>query len=163
LCQRYLAPLRRWARGRLPTAARDLRDTDDVVQETLVRSLRHLAAFEHQRKGAFERYLRRGVLNRIRDEVRRLARKPAAGGTAGGLADPRPTPIELALGREALEGYERALQGLSPRDREAILARIELNLPYDEIAPLIGKRTADAARMAVGRAMLRLAEAMKEL
>jgi len=162
LCQRYLGPLRRWARGRLPAASRDLLDTDDVVQETLIRSLRRVEWFEHQRKGAFESYLRRGVLNRIRDEVRRLHRKPVGVGTASGIADPGPSPIEQALGRENLEAYERALQALSAPDREAILARIELNLSYNEIASLLGKRSADAARMAVSRAILRLAHAMKE-
>jgi RNA polymerase sigma-70 factor (ECF subfamily) len=162
LCQRYLDPLRRWARGRLPAGARDLLDTDDVVQETLIRSLRRVEAFQHRRKGAFESYLRRGVLNRIRDEVRRIPRKPMAVGTGSGVADPGPSPIELALGREKLETYERALQALSPRDRETILARIELDLSYDEIASLLGKRSADAARMAVSRAILRLAHALKE-
>ena len=37
---RYLAPLRRWARGRLPQWARDMRDTDDLVQDTLLHTLR---------------------------------------------------------------------------------------------------------------------------
>ncbi|HXV59243.1 MAG TPA: sigma-70 family RNA polymerase sigma factor [Vicinamibacteria bacterium] len=162
LCERYLDPLRRWARGRLPAGARNLLDTDDVVQETLIRSLRRVESFEHRRRGAFESYLRQGVLNRIRDEVRRLERRPVEVRTARGIADPRPSPIEQALGREHLEAYERALEALSPRDREAILARIELNFSYEEIASLLGKPSADAARMAVSRAILRLAHAMKE-
>lgn len=162
LCERYLDPLRRWARGRLPAGARGLLDTDDVVQETLVKSLGRVESFVHRRQGAFESYLRRGVLNRIRDEVRRLDRRPVEVRTAGGIADPGPSAIEQALGRENLQAYERALQALSPRDREAILARIELNLSYDEIASLLGRPSADAARMAVSRAILRLAHAMKE-
>ena len=42
LYERCLPPLRRWARGRLPIWARGLLQTDDVVQETVVRSLRSL-------------------------------------------------------------------------------------------------------------------------
>lgn len=162
LCQRYLGPLRRWARGRLPSGARDLLDTDDLVQETLVSSLRHAEDFEYQRKGAFESYLRRGVLNRIRDELRRVERKPSSAGTASGLADPGPSPLSQMLGRAALDSYERALSSLDPLDREAILARIELSLSYREIASLLGKPSPDAARMAVSRALLRLADLMKE-
>ncbi len=162
LCERYLVPLRRWASGRLPAGSRDLLDTDDVVQETLLRSLQRVEAFDHRRKGAFESYLRRGILNRVRDEVRKLKRKMMGTESAGGLADARPSPLEEALGREAFGAYESALEALGPPDREAILARIELNLPYHEIAALLGKRSADAARMAVSRAILRLARVMKE-
>src|ERR671918_733514 len=63
LYQRCLTPLRRWARGRLPRWARDVADTDDLVQETLLRSLRGIAAFDPRHTGAFLAYLRQGVLN----------------------------------------------------------------------------------------------------
>jgi RNA polymerase sigma-70 factor (ECF subfamily) len=58
------------------------------------------------------------------------------------------------------ERYEAALASLSDDDREAIVARVELGGTYEEVAAALGKPTADAARMAVGRALLRLAEAM---
>ena len=38
LIQRHLAPLRRCTTGRLPRWARDLADTDDLVQDTLLRT-----------------------------------------------------------------------------------------------------------------------------
>ena len=38
LVARYLPRLKRWAAGRLPVWARDLSDTQDLVQETLVRA-----------------------------------------------------------------------------------------------------------------------------
>src|SRR5262245_46301218 len=101
LYERYLSPLQRWARGRLPPWARSLADTDDMVQETLLRSLRGVDAFEPHRTGAFLCYLREGVLNRMKDEMRRAKRRPMAGGTAGGAADPRPSPLEAAVGRAA--------------------------------------------------------------
>ena len=75
---RYLPPLRRWARGRLPRWTRDLRDTDDLVQETLVQTLGRLDAFEPRHEGALQAYLRQAVVNRVRDEVRRVGRRPAA-------------------------------------------------------------------------------------
>ena len=38
LFERHVKPLQRWARGRLPRWARDLADTDDLVQDTLLRT-----------------------------------------------------------------------------------------------------------------------------
>ena len=43
LFARLYPPLRRWTRGRLPVWARDVADTDDLVQEALVRTFTHLA------------------------------------------------------------------------------------------------------------------------
>src|SRR5262245_66127178 len=58
LYERYLSPLQRWARGRLPPWARDLADTDDMVQDTLMRSLRGRDGFGAHRRGALLRHLR---------------------------------------------------------------------------------------------------------
>src|SRR5690349_5962232 len=53
LLARYVTGLRRWAHGRLPTAARDLVDTDDLVQSTLYRALAHVEEFDNRGEGAF--------------------------------------------------------------------------------------------------------------
>ena len=78
LFARCLPPLRRWARGRLPRWTRDLMDTDDLVQETVLRAVKRVDAFEPRHEGALQAYLRQAVMNRIRDEVRRSARTPVA-------------------------------------------------------------------------------------
>ena len=39
LLGRQVQPMRRWARGRLPRWARDTTNTDDIVQDVLVRKL----------------------------------------------------------------------------------------------------------------------------
>ena len=57
--------------------------------------------------------------------------------------------------------YEAALARLRPDDREAIVARLELQYSYDELAVALGKPTANAARVAVLRAMSRLADQMR--
>ncbi len=49
-----------------------------------------------------------------------------------------------------------ALAELSPRDREMIVARIEVQWSLAEIAKRFGMTTADAARMAVTRALKKL-------
>src|SRR5690349_4039432 len=67
LFARYLPSLRRWARGRLPRWTRDLRDTDDVVQETLVQTLKNIGDFQPRHEGALQAYLRQALMNRVRD------------------------------------------------------------------------------------------------
>lgn len=158
---RYLPILRRWARGRLPVYARELGDTEDLVQDTLYQALRHLGHFEHRHPGALQAYLRQAILNRIRDLVRRAHRHPSSE-TADDqvLEDRTASPLEEAIGRQALDRYERALASLRDDERELIVARVELGLPYAEIASLTGRPSTDAARMATARALIRLAQEM---
>lgn len=160
LYERSLLPLRRWASGRIPSWARGGLDTDDLVQETVFKSLRRLHQFHPERTGDFNAYLRQGVRNRIRDELRRLHRHPWRDPLSSAQQDPGPSPIEEAIGKETLELYERALAALKPAEREAIVARVELRLSYKEVAQALDKPSADAARMAVARAMVRLADGM---
>jgi RNA polymerase sigma-70 factor (ECF subfamily) len=163
LLRRHLEPLRRWARGRLPRWTRDLRDTDDLVQDTLVHTLRHVDDFELRNEGALQSYLRQAVVNRVRDQVRRFNRNPlhAPLEYADGFPDPGASPLDEAIGREAAERFEAALQRLRPDDRDMIIARIELQQSYAQIAATHGKSSADSARMAVTRALVRLAEEME--
>jgi DNA-directed RNA polymerase specialized sigma24 family protein len=70
------------------------------------------------------------------------------------------SPLEEAIGDEALAQYERALANLRPEEREAIIARIELGQTYEEIATILGKPSSEAARVAVRRAVVRLARKM---
>jgi RNA polymerase sigma factor (sigma-70 family) len=162
LFRRHLGPLRRWARGRLPRWTRDLRDTEDLVQDTLAQTLRHVQDFEPRHDGALQAYLRQALLNRIRDEVRRANRRQAAAGLDGpdGFVDPSASPLDEAIGHEAVERYEAALQRLRAEERELIIARVEMQQSYQQIAAAHGRTTADAARMAVTRALMRLAEEM---
>ena len=98
LAARYLPALRRWASGRLPRWARDLRDTDDLVQDTLIAALRHLDTFEVRTDGALHAYLRTSISNRIRDEVRRVGRRPLLDDADENLEDPGQSPLENVIG-----------------------------------------------------------------
>jgi RNA polymerase sigma-70 factor (ECF subfamily) len=158
---RYLPSLRRWASGRLPRWARDLTDTDDLVQETFIRAVKRMPSFESRHEGALQAYLREAIANRIKDEIRRHQRAPEAVELHDNQSDQGASPLELAIGREAVERYEAALARLRPEEREAIIARVEMERSYQEIAVSLGKPSADAARMAVSRALLKLAEEMK--
>jgi RNA polymerase sigma factor (sigma-70 family) len=161
LLQRYLPRLSRWASGRLPRWARDMSDTDDLVQDTMVRSLASLGKFEPQGEGALQAYLRTAIINRIRDEVRRKGRQPAVAPLDENLAESSESPLEAAIGRQLLDKYDRALDRLPSEDREAVIARVELGCSYAEIAEALGRPSSDAARMAVSRALVKLAEEMR--
>jgi RNA polymerase sigma factor (sigma-70 family) len=157
---RYLPSLRRWARGRLPAWTRDLRDTDDIVQETLVQTLKHINAFEPRHEGALQAYLRQALVNRVRDEVRRVGRHGVGAEIQDEHAAADASPLEEAIGQEAMARYEGALARLRPDERELIIARVELGQSYQQIAAGHHKASADAARMAVSRALVRLAQEM---
>jgi len=163
LFERHLKPLQRFARGRLPRWARDLSDTDDLVQDTLLRTFRKMEQFEPRHVGALQAYLRQAVVNRLRDEIRRTGRLPDAVGVDDLEVPAEDSPLEAAIGREAVEDYVRALERLRPEEREAIIARVELGYSYEEMAEALGKPTAEAARKAARRALVRLAAEMKRV
>ena len=161
LVERSLPQLRKWARGRLPPWARSLADTQDLVQDAVMRALPKLESFEARHPGALQSYLRQAVQNRIYDEVRKVSTHPNGGELPEEMPDETPSPLEQAIGKQGFERYERALKTLKPSDQDAIVARIELQQSYEEVAIALGKPNANAARMAVTRALARLIEAMQ--
>jgi RNA polymerase sigma factor (sigma-70 family) len=159
LLARYLPRLQTWAHGRLPGWARGALDTHDIVQDTMAHVIPHLNSFKPQHDGALQGYLHQAVMNRIRDQIRFAQRRPTDP-LATDRASNAPSPMEEAIGAETLERYEAALRRLNPPDREAIIARIELVLPYTEVARVLGKPTVAAAHVAVSRALVKLAKEM---
>lgn len=160
LAARFLPPLRRWARGRLPLRARHLAETDDLVQIALVRALNRVEDFDSRREGAFLAYLRQILLNALRDEIRRADRR-------GERVDPEdaaaePSLVEDAVGVDVLVAYETALAELSPALQEAIVLRVEFQWSYAEIAAATGSPSANATRMAITRGLVQLAEVMRD-
>lgn len=161
LVQRYLPRLRRWASGRLPPAARGLLDTEDIVQETVVKTIRNIDHIDAQREGALQAYLREALRNRCADAYRRVAGHAPDTAIESNVPSFDPSPLEVAIGAETLARYEAALHRLKPEDREAIILRVELCYEYVEIAGLLGKSSPAAARVAVSRALARLAREMQ--
>jgi RNA polymerase sigma-70 factor (ECF subfamily) len=160
LFARCVPALQRWARGRLPQWARDVADTQDVVQEAVIQTFKHLDTFDARGEGALQAYLRRAVMNRIRDHIRRVGRRPQAEAIDSRHADDAPSPLEQAVGRQAVERYEAALARLSEADRELIVASVELGYSTEQLAEATGRASPDAARKAARRALLKLAEEM---
>jgi RNA polymerase sigma-70 factor (ECF subfamily) len=161
LFARHLPPLQRWARGRLPQWARQLADTDDLVQDALAQTFKRIDDFEPRDVGALQAYLRQAVVNRVRDELRRLGRRPPAADLDALEIASGDSPLEQAIGREGLNRYRDALDRLKPVDRELVIARVEMGYTYGELAEMLGKPSPDAARKAAQRALVRLAEEMQ--
>jgi len=162
LLERYRPRLRRWATGRLPHSARSLSDTEDLVQEALIGALRNLPTFELRGEWALQAYLRQAVTNRIRDELRRVDNQRGRHQISPTFKDSAPSPLELAMCREVFAAYESGLSQLDEASREAVIARLELGCSYEEIAALLNKPTADAARMLVSRAVGKVSAVMAQ-
>jgi DNA-directed RNA polymerase specialized sigma24 family protein len=149
LLRQYVPPLRRWASGRLPRA-RKAAETDAFVHDTVMRTLSRRDALELRHEGALS-YLRQAIITRISD----AGHHPAPGDQASG------SPLDEAIGREAVERYERGLGRLATEEREAIIARVELGYSYEAVANAVGCSSPDEARMAVITALLHLADEMR--
>ncbi len=156
LFSRVLPLLRRWAHGRLPAYARDLSETNDLVQVTLVRAMNRLDAFEAEGAGAFLAYLRQILLNTVKDEIRRHQRQGLHQEIDDQpIADPDASVVERVVGAEELARYEAALAALPPRQQELLIMRIEFGMSFPEIAEETGS-SPDAVRMMVNRALAQL-------
>ena len=160
---RCLPLLQRWAHRRLPARARDIADTDDLVQVALLKAFHRIGEFESGREGAFLAYLRTILLNAVRDELRRSARRPGVteldDEMTGGEG---PSVLDELIGRDKIRRYEEALERLTEEQREAVILRIEFGMSHGEVAQAMGKPNADAARMTVARALVHLARALAD-
>jgi RNA polymerase sigma-70 factor (ECF subfamily) len=159
LIARCLPALTRWAHRRLPQWTRTAADTTDLVQDVVLRTLRRTDTLDVRSRHALAAYLREAVHNRIRDEHRRIARRGVQVALPDTVVDPEPSPLDRTLSREQDARYRAALARLRPRDRELIVAHVELDYTHAQLGCMIG-RSPNAARMALERAVCRLAAQM---
>ena len=161
LLARCLPALRRWAHGRLPPSARGAHETHDLIQDTLLQVLDNLDRFNPRHEGAFQGFVRTILANRVRDLARKWNRRGVADPIEGDELPARGlSPLEEAIGSEQRARYEAALMRLRPEDRELIIARIEMGLPYKDMVEMFNKPSVSAVTMAVSRAVVKLAQEM---
>lgn len=154
---RYLPILRNWAHGRLPQARRDVADTDDLVQVTLMRVLRHLDEFQSSGSGSLLAYMRQILLNEVRGEIR----KRAVRGVQVPLEDQvwrddGDTVMSHLVGAERMQAYDAAMAALPRAQQELVVMRLEFGLDYAEIGRETGA-SANTVRMRISRALERMA------
>jgi RNA polymerase sigma factor (sigma-70 family) len=162
LVRRYLPALKAWARGRMPLQLRRVADTDDLVQMTFMRALDRVDKIKYLHEGGFFAYLRTILRNQIVDLVRRDNVRPEGASLPPDVEEHGPSPFDEAVGHEIMERYDAALETLTEQQRAAVSLRIEIGLPFKEVADVVGCPSANAARMLVARALVRLSEIMDE-
>ncbi len=156
LVLKYRPLLISWARGRLPYYCRDLEETADLVQETLIIGLRKAVDFKSQSPGSFLAYLRTILLNRIRKQISQHNNTYQLALTQSLLH----SQLQQSSHLDTLVEYDRALDQLSEDQKEAVILRVEFGFDYQKIAELTERPSADAARMFVSRALVALAKCM---
>jgi RNA polymerase sigma-70 factor (ECF subfamily) len=163
LILRYLPRLRRWARRRLPAWARDVAETEDLVQETLFNAVRQLPTFQMRDEYALRSYMKRALRNRVQDEIKRATRHPPADALPEDLSSKAPSPSECTIARDDLWRCRVALARLRWADRRLILEALSDDMRLDTLAARTGKSSKEAARVALARALKRLAAEMERL
>ena len=162
---RYAPLLRRRMRGRLPLWARNGTSTSDLVQDVLHHTYRRLDWFESKHVSALRAYLRRALENRVRDELRRAVRRLEINRALAGqeplrLFEDATPQYQRVRNKELWKRYRDGLKVLNDRERRLIVGRAELGYSYPQLAAVEGLPSADAARKALKRAVIRLIEAM---
>ncbi len=112
----------------------DADEAEDAAQEAFLKAYRNLRRYDPQRK--FLNWLltisANGCVDRLRR--RRLQRLPLG---RLRLADPKPGPEAKAIAHEQEAAVRRLLDGLAPRDREALVLRYWHEMSYEEIAQVM--------------------------
>ena len=156
LFQQYRAALRCTAERSLPRGVRGSTDGEDVVQDVFLRMCVRLPHLEFAHAGAFYAYLRRAVIHKVLDEVRRCARAPARVAMPSEIASDAGSPLDKTIDHEEGTLYRAALLQLAPRDRSVLELRLEYGFSYKDIAVRLDIASSDAARMTAIRALRRL-------
>ena len=134
-------------------------EAEDLVQEVFVKVSRMLHRYDGT--SAFKPWLLQVTRNFLIDHHRRHRRErsstielDAMPVEPGGL---EPTQVDDLLRRERAQAVGRALQGLPPKLREAVLLRDVEGLEYDEIATATGLPLG-TVKSRINRGRLQLAE-----
>jgi len=158
LLSRYMPRLRPLARKWMGSSKRTMLESQDVVQEALIKVVRRLKTLTFETEEAFEKYVRTAVKRLVIDMDRARRRRPRREELTEIPAPPSTLENDV-FKREMRQRYRRALAHMRPAEQKALELWLE-DLSYAEIAALTGKQKSDAARIAVARAIKQLASIM---
>jgi len=144
----------------IPAHLRVLHDVDDIVMRVIERVDPKLTTFKYEREGIFLRYLR-VVTRRYIISITR-SRAPATEELPPDARAPGWNPEQEAIRRDQRRAFHRALAILNPRQREAVMMRLEYRFTYEEIARELDLANENATRMMIQRAMLKIAEYLRD-
>ena len=159
--------LRSVARRSLGAGMRRQVESEDIADSAFRRVLESSARTHFESDGRVLGWMATIVRNRIRTLARKL---DAPGGRPflplleGGLPDaPGLDPVRMASAAEELARFREALARLPGVEQEVIVLRDFADLPFREVASLMGRPSADAARKLHSRALDRLGTAIRSL
>lgn len=156
----YSSHLQRWVSRRVPWVLLATLDTAELVRDAIAQALPHADELQIQSEDALQFYLQQALKARVIALHQGAGYRAGRGEASQDLGPPGILPQYAAIGFDALGRYERALASLTKQERDAIVFRVEFWLDYEEIAAHLGRAGADAARTAVSRALVRLADKM---
>jgi RNA polymerase sigma factor (sigma-70 family) len=162
LYRRLLPRLEAFARGRVPISMQSIADTQEIVQETLFRSLPHIDHFQPEHEGALLHYLKRSLTNRIRDLARRNGREVPIKSDSIVASPEEQSPVSQLLGEETLGQFAEALESLKPDQKMAVSLHIEMGYSLEELAKALDRGT-EAARKVLERGLRNVANRMRAL
>lgn len=174
LVAHYYGRVRPIVRARLGRALRRRVDSADILQETFVDAVGMIERFEGDGGASLLAWLTRIAELRVRAALQRasaakrdVAREVRLGSDclrARGLEPvDRTTPSGVVARGEGEALVLCALEELTDEQREAILLRDYAESSWTEIARVLGKPTAGAARMLHARAMAKLTTVCRRL
>ena len=133
-------------------------EAEDLTQDVFVRVFRSLSSYT---PGTFEGWLHRITTNLFLDSMRRKARirfEALADDAPERLAGREPTPAQAYDETHWDDDVQRALDGLAPEFRAAVVLCDIEGLPYEEIADVLGIKLGTVrSRIHRGRSQLRTA------
>ena len=156
----HLPRLRRWTRTRVPQWLERRTDADDLVQLAAVKMLQRLHHVSPSRVDSVQAYMRQTVLNLVRDEARRIGRSPDHIPVTEDEMSSELSPLDRLVGQATWRSYRRALDRLSPRDRTAVVGRVQKGWSYEHLRRRLRVASANTARVVTRRAIDRLVTLM---
>jgi RNA polymerase sigma-70 factor (ECF subfamily) len=170
---RNMAPLVAFIRTRIGPHLAARESATDLAQSVFREVIQDLDAFEYRGDAAFRGWLYQQAVRKIvnrnrfhfsqRRDIDREAR-PGKEDDVGAVFDCYATfgtPSRLVAAREDLERFERAVESLPEKQRDAVTMSRLLDLDYAEIAGLMGC-SESAVRGLVARGLATLASQLAE-
>lgn len=137
-------------------------ESEDITQEALLRAIRKHPDLGDP--GKRRPWLTRILVNLWRDQLRARARgrKPPSGAPIPDGPAPGPDPVALAIGSEAAGRIQKALAGLPPLQRAAMILSAQEGLSVTEIARVMGS-TPERVKANLWHARKKLRVELKDL
>jgi RNA polymerase sigma-70 factor (ECF subfamily) len=153
LYRKWVTPVYRYFRYRVNSD----KEAEDLTSQVFLKVCEHLPNYKED--GRFPAWLFTIVRNQSADFFR--TQKPTISLEEVDLSDDRVNPQEQAALKDDLNRLKRLLRALSEKDQEMIQLRYVAQLPYKDIAAILGG-TRDAVRKQVNRLLARLEDQMEE-